>query len=218
MRLGLLELVLIVLACVAATICEWKAGPEAAWTYFYNAPWFIALLAGLAVTLIAATLLRWPWAWNRAGFVTVHFGIVLLLVGAVIGRGSEASFRLHLPAFPSGSDSFAYGGFQARLLRFEVLNEGDAIADFRSTVRFTDAASGETLDSVISMNNPARFPPGLWRTAFGFNHTIFQAEWNPEDLGETTLRVVRDPGWPFKWMGSLMLCLGLAGLCIKYEQ
>lgn len=308
MRLAMAELAALGLACAGATVFEAKAGSNAAHALVYDANWFRLLLGAVCATLVAAALARWPWRRDQTGFVATHFGIVILLAGAVTGRRSESSLRLHVPfeevqmvfaaAAPvvvsregppsgcrvalmpggkavtveapsggeevlplpaalgkptalegrwitverywadfvmkngapasrsdrpgnpavlvrlSGGGSREAPGLRARLLRFEVArDEGTgAPADFRSTVRFSSPATGETLDAVISMNHPAHFPPGFWRTALGLNSTVFQAEWNPRDLGETTLWAVRDPGWPFKWIGSVMVCLGLAGV------
>lgn len=104
--------------------------------------------------------------------------------------------------------------FGVQLVRFDVPRDEatGTPSDFRSTIRFTDPATGEKLDAVLSMNHPASFPAGFWRTALGLNCRFSQAEWNPDDLGETTLQVTHDPGWPLKWIGSLLLCLGMAGM------
>ena len=104
--------------------------------------------------------------------------------------------------------------FHVQLRRFEVpRDEGTgAPSDFRSTVRFTNPATGDTHDSLLSMNHPACYPTGFWRSALGLNCNFSQAEWNPDDLGETTLRVAHDPGWPLKWLGSLLFCGGMAGM------
>jgi len=102
--------------------------------------------------------------------------------------------------------------FTINLLKFEVpRNQGsNSPADFRSTVRFEDPVRGKTVEALIHMNHPASYPEGFWRAVVGQNYKFSQAQWNPEDLGETTLQVLHDPGWPLKWFGSLILCLGIA--------
>ena len=102
--------------------------------------------------------------------------------------------------------------FTVKLLKFEVpRNQGsNSPADFRSTVRFEDPVRGKTVDALIHMNHPASYPEGFWRAVVGQNYKFSQANWNPQDLGETTLQVLHDPGWPLKWFGSLILCLGIA--------
>ena len=44
----------------------------------------------------------------------------------------------------------------------------------------------------------------------GINYKFSQAEWNPQNLEETTLQVLYDPGWLLKWIGSLGICVGIA--------
>ena len=103
--------------------------------------------------------------------------------------------------------------FTLQLLSFEVPRYPgtNKPSDFRSTVRFTDdQAAGESIDQLIHMNHPASYPTGFWRVTMGKSFKFSQANWNPEDLDETTLQVLYDPGWPFKWSGSLALCLGIA--------
>ncbi len=102
--------------------------------------------------------------------------------------------------------------FSLRLLKFEVpRDEGtDVPADFRATVEFRDARSGETKTGVARMNHPASFPGTIWANLTGFNYKFSQAEWNPRDLEETTLQVLYDPGWLLKWIGSLGICIGIA--------
>lgn len=119
-----------------------------------------------------------------------------------------------------GSESvrIAYGleskpvPFSIRLLRFDIpRDEGtDTPADFRATVEFKDATTGAITTGVARMNHPASFPGTFWSNVTGLNYKFSQAEWNPKDLDETTLQVLHDPGWMFKWMGSLAICLGIA--------
>ncbi|MEJ0001171.1 MAG: hypothetical protein WDO13_19650 [Verrucomicrobiota bacterium] len=54
------------------------------------------------------------------------------------------------------------------------------------------------------------FPGDFWRSLLGWNYKFSQANWNPDNLNETTLQVLYDPGWPFKWTGSLGITLGIA--------
>lgn len=59
------------------------------------------------------------------------------------------------------------------------------------------------------MNYPATYPGGLWRSVVGLNYKFSQASWNPQNLNESTLQVLFDPGWPLKWIGSLMISFGI---------
>jgi hypothetical protein len=96
------------------------------------------------------------------------------------------------------------------LLDFEVKrNEGsDSPAGFKSTLRvFT--ANGETATGSCWMNNPFSFPGEWWRTWTGLTYKISQASWNPENLGQSTVQILRDPGWLLKWVGSLLVVVGV---------
>ncbi|MCS7063400.1 MAG: cytochrome c biogenesis protein ResB [Methylacidiphilales bacterium] len=106
--------------------------------------------------------------------------------------------------------------FTVRLDRFEVpRDEGtDTPANFISHLTFRDTQTGLETSAKAQMNYPASFPGGLWRSALGLNYKFSQASWNPNDLDVTTLQVLYDPGWPFKWIGSLILCVGIGILFI----
>jgi len=102
--------------------------------------------------------------------------------------------------------------FNVTLEDFQVpRDEGtDTPSNYISSVRFDDPATGQTSRGTASMNSPAMFPPDFWRSFFGWNYKFSQADWNPENLNETTLQVLYDPGWPFKWVGSLGITIGIA--------
>jgi hypothetical protein len=96
------------------------------------------------------------------------------------------------------------------LLDFEVKrNEGsDSPAGFKSTLRVT-TADGDVATGSCWMNNPFSFPSGALHTWTGFTFKISQASWNPENLGQSTVQILRDPGWLLKWIGSLLIVTGV---------
>ncbi len=101
--------------------------------------------------------------------------------------------------------------FQIALKSFEVprLEGTETPANFIATVEFTETATGATKGGVARMNHPASWPGDLFANLTGINYKFSQAEWNPQDLGETTLQVLYDPGWLLKWVGSLAICVGI---------
>ncbi len=101
--------------------------------------------------------------------------------------------------------------FEMRLKSFEVprLEGTETPANFIATVEFRDAKGGPWREDVAQMNQPASWPGGAFALATGLNYKFSQASWNPRDLGETTLQVLYDPGWLFKWTGSLAICAGI---------
>ena len=96
------------------------------------------------------------------------------------------------------------------LLDFEVKrNEGsDSPAGFKSTLRVV-TADGETATGACWMNHPFSYPGNWWRTWTGLTYKISQASWNPENLGQSTVQILRDPGWLLKWIGSLLVVIGV---------
>jgi hypothetical protein len=102
--------------------------------------------------------------------------------------------------------------FSIALTDFEVpRDEGtETPSDFQATVLFKDNKTGAEKSGLIHMNHPASFPGGFLANMTGLNYKFSQAQWNPSNLKETTLQVLYDPGWFFKWTGSLAIILGIA--------
>ena len=96
------------------------------------------------------------------------------------------------------------------LMDFEVArNEGnDAPAGFKSTLRVS-TAEGDSATGQCWMNHPFSFPGSWWRTWSGQTFKMSQASWNPENLGQSTIQILRDPGWLLKWIGSLLIVTGV---------
>ncbi len=101
--------------------------------------------------------------------------------------------------------------FSIRLVDFEVprLEGTETPSNFIATVEFRDSKTGETRIGTAKMNHPASWPGGPLALITGWNYKFSQAQWNPQDLGETTLQVLYDPGWLLKWFGSLLICAGI---------
>lgn len=96
------------------------------------------------------------------------------------------------------------------LKQFEVQREegNDSPAGFKSTLKVSDAVGNSAIGS-CSMNEPMNFPDSLWRSWTGLTYKISQASWNPDNLHQSSVQVLLDPGWLFKWTGSLMVCIGI---------
>lgn len=89
-------------------------------------------------------------------------------------------------------------------------NEGtDEPASFRSDLAMVLPGGSVAATGSCSMNQPANFPDAWWRSLSGLTYKISQASWNPNDLSQSSVQILRDPGWFFKWTGSLVLCAGL---------
>jgi hypothetical protein len=135
--------------------------------------------------------------------------------GETLEQWVPGGWQVAIPTSPNQT-MIAYGWkavplpIALELLDFEVKrNEGsDSPAGFKSTLRvFT--ANGETATGSCWMNNPFSFPGQWWRTWTGLTYKISQASWNPENLGQSTVQILRDPGWLLKWIGSLLVVVGV---------
>lgn len=103
LQLALILLTILAIACAVATFTEASFNTKIAQATLYKAPWFVFWLALLCVNLFSVTLTRWPWRRKHLGFVTTHYGIILLLVGALMGAtwGFEGNVTLHTHAAPT---------------------------------------------------------------------------------------------------------------------
>jgi hypothetical protein len=135
--------------------------------------------------------------------------------GETLERWAPAGWQITIPTSPSPT-MVAYGWktvslpIGLELLDFEVeRNEGsDSPAGFKSTLRIV-TADGETATGSCWMNHPFSYPGAWWHTWTGLTYKISQASWNPENLGQSTVQILRDPGWILKWIGSLLVVIGV---------
>ena len=94
-------------------------------------------------------------------------------------------------------------------------NEGtDEPASFRSDLAMVLPDGKVDGTGSCSMNQPANYPQAFWRSLTGLTYKISQASWNPNDLSQSSVQILRDPGWLGKWVGSLILCAGLVTMFI----
>jgi hypothetical protein len=135
--------------------------------------------------------------------------------GNTIEQWVPAGWQVTVPTSPNETQ-IAFGFRQIplptalELLDFEVKrNEGsDSPAGFKSTLRVT-TATGETATGSCWMNHPFSYPGTALHTWTGLTYKISQASWNPENLGQSTVQILRDPGWLLKWIGSLLVVVGV---------
>jgi hypothetical protein len=97
LRVGIVTMVVLAVACGIATFYESSHGTAAAQRVFYQTGWFTLLLSLLAVNILLSMLRRYPWNRHQAGFVMAHVGIVLLLVGSLVSLhfGLDGSVALY---------------------------------------------------------------------------------------------------------------------------
>ena len=109
---GISQIVLITAALIRATLFESEFGAElgneAAYARFYNAPWFGGITVLFFVTLYAATMRKYPFRLSQAGWLSVHAGLLILLVGCLM---------------------MFFGSFEGRM----AIYEGETAASLRSS-------------------------------------------------------------------------------------
>jgi hypothetical protein len=135
--------------------------------------------------------------------------------GEKLEQWVPAGWQVTVPTSPTET-MVAYGWktlplpIGLELLDFEVKrNEGnDAPAGFKSTLRVS-SADGASATGACSMNRPFSYPSGWLRTWSGLTYKISQASWNPENLEQSSVQILRDPGWLLKWIGSLLVVVGV---------
>jgi hypothetical protein len=135
--------------------------------------------------------------------------------GETFEQWISAGWQITVPTLPNPI-GISYGWrstplpIALELLDFEVTrNEGsDAPAGFKSTLRVS-TAEGDSATGQCWMNHPFSFPGNWWRTWSGHTFKMSQASWNPENLGQSTIQILRDPGWLLKWIGSLLIVTGV---------
>src|SRR5438477_681194 len=135
--------------------------------------------------------------------------------GETFEQWVPAGWQITVPTSPNET-MVAYGWktlplpIGLELLNFEVKrNEGsDSPAGFKSTLRVTNS-DGENAIGSCWMNHPFSYPSGWLRTWTGLTYKISQASWNPENLEQSSVQILRDPGWLLKWIGSLLVVTGV---------
>lgn len=100
--------------------------------------------------------------------------------------------------------------FAVELERFEVeFDPGTQTpASFKSHLVFT-LNNGKKTRRAVWMNHPTNFPDFTGAGLLGTSYKFSQASWDPGNHDQTTLQVIRDPGWSLKWIGSLLFFVGL---------
>jgi len=92
-------------------------------------------------------------------------------------------------------------------------NEGtETPAGFKSTLDVVDRETGDVVTGQCWMNHPMSVPDSWWNTFTGLTYKLSQASWNPQNLNQSSIQILRDPGWSLKWIGSLVIVTGIFSL------
>ncbi len=174
LKLGVILLVVLAVVLACTTVAEAFRGSEYVRWYVYNARWFVALLALLALNILGAALIRLPWKKRHVGFLTAHVGVLVLLSGAFLtfSRGIEGQ----LP-FTEG-DTADKIVIRDRSVLTAVLQRGDGRVsnEFAFSPGPVDWPEGETLDFGQSEGI------GLRVLAF-YRHAREEVNWVADEAG-----------------------------------
>ncbi len=239
--LGSLQLAVAVLAVsaavlVAGTLIEKQHGAEAAHRLVYGTHWFEAIHVLLAVNILAAVLVRFPWRRRQIGFLVTHLGILVLLAGCWATR--FAGVEAQLSVFEGHANGTAIDvrterpfalGFQVHLHKFRRrLDPGSGKpSHYSSTVDFFDNSDPpkKLLENVvITLNAPIDFTDPVSGRTYRLFQSSFVGPWLPgeaefdqivgtdhsrDHVYRSVFSVNYDPGRGLKNFGSLILILGI---------
>lgn len=80
-QLAVPVLVLVAVALAWGTYLESTQGVKVSRATVYGSWWFVGLMALICVSLVFAVVTRYPWRRKHVGFITVHAGLIILIVG-----------------------------------------------------------------------------------------------------------------------------------------
>lgn len=86
LKMAVVLLLLLAVILGMATYYESLFDARTAAHLIYGSTWFSVLLALLGVNVLCAALIRYPWKRHQAGFVMIHFGIIVILGGSFVTR------------------------------------------------------------------------------------------------------------------------------------
>jgi cytochrome c-type biogenesis protein CcsB len=202
LKLAVILLVLLLVGLAAGTILESARGTEVAGRLVYYSWWFLTLQGAFAANVVASIAKHFPWGKPRAGFLTTHTAMIVILLGAAItyffkieghvqlweGEGTSEIESGHLP-------------FVVKLEKFTIERYPGTMrpSNFRSEVTVVDPRTG-----------PQRF--GIWMNhplEYG-GYTFYQSSYQ-QDGGRsaTVLSVSKDPGQAIVFFGYGLLLVGM---------
>jgi hypothetical protein len=82
LKLAVFSLSALAASLAFATWFESSHGTTAAQDFVYKSTWFAVLLAFLAINILCAALIRFPWKRRQTGFVVTHAGLLVLIFGS----------------------------------------------------------------------------------------------------------------------------------------
>ncbi len=203
LKLAVILLVVLLLGLSAGTILESARGTEVAGRLVYYSWWFLALQGALAANVIASIVKHFPWGKARAGFLTTHTALMVILLGASITYLFKQEGHVEMWE-GEGTNEIESGPlpFAIRLEKFTIERYPGTMrpSNFRSDVTVIDPQTGPQRFA-IWMNHPLEYR----------GYTFYQSSYRQErGRSATVLSVSKDPGQAIVFFGyGLLLC----GMC-----
>jgi cytochrome c-type biogenesis protein CcsB len=203
LKLAVILLVLLLIGLAAGTILESARGTEVAGRLVYYSWWFLALQGAFAANVIASIVKHFPWGKARAGFLTTHTAIIVILTGASITYSFKQEGHIELWEGEGTSEiESGHLPFIVKLEKFTIDRYPGTMrpANFRSDVVVIDPETGPQRHG-IWMNHPLEYR----------GYSLYQSSYRQEGgRSATVLSVSKDPGQPIVFFGyGLLLC----GMC-----
>ena len=183
----------------AATCYEAAYGTRAVQDVIYTSRPFVLLMALLAINVMAAVLVRYPWKRKQTGFIITHVGIETLLLGCLLsfrysvdGRVSlepgQKSEIINLNDEEVGVEMQDEGGRERRhVFPIQLWHE----AGYPGLARFVLGSFG-----LMDLPQEARWPQGhtvSWPMGGGAKLTVL--DWLPAAVAQTNVQPTPD-GFP----------------------
>lgn len=190
----------LVVVMTTATILEKIYGTQVIAKNIYGSWWFIALWAALAAS--AAVYLFRRKLHRRPAVFALHAAFGIILLGALVTRGSGKQGKLHLRTDSGGATTYISSEGESIALPFSVRLDDFRIEYYPGTQAPMDYVSLLTLKSdkksiegEVAMNKILRFK----------NYRLYQSSYDADGAG-TTLSVSYDPwGIGITYIGYLLL-------------
>ena len=207
-------IILLIAVLAAGTVVERLHGSEFALAHVYGTWWFVALWTLVAVLMvIMAVKCR---MWKRMAVCTLHFSILLILLGALLTMLTGQHGRMKLEPNRPNSHFFIKNQddimkealpFSLTLDHFEVETYPDSPKpkDYISHVQVKDGNT--TTETTISMNNILRHK----------HYRFYQSDY--DEHGNSILDVARDPwGIGVTYTGYALLFVALVVILIERRK
>ena len=213
LKLTIAVLIVLLLGLAAGTIVESSEGTAAAGRAVYFAGWFLAVEAVFAANLIASIATLYPWGKSRAGYLTTHAALLVILAGALATKAFKVEGQLQLWEGET-SDTIAEHDAEGRELSRLKLPFSIRLERFRVEHHpGTQRPSGFRSDVTVIEPSGAQEPAAVW-----MNHELehrgfrfFQSSYRLENgRSATVLSVSKDPGQSIVFVGYGLL---VAGMC-----